>query len=66
MFISRAWRLHSSRATLDTPTGRRQVSFYGRTAKEANNKKFAALADHARGALFSDPQRLTVAEYLQR
>src|SRR5918997_417420 len=57
---------YETRATLDTPTGRRQVSFYGRTAKEANNKKFAALADHARGALFSDPQRLTVAEYLQR
>ena len=57
---------YETRATLDTPTGRRQVSFYGRTAREANDKKFAALADHARGALFSDPQRLTVAEYLQR
>ena len=57
---------YEARATLDTPTGRRQVSFYGRTAKEANDKKFAALADQARGALFSDPQRLTVSEYLQR
>jgi integrase len=57
---------YETRATLDTPTGRRQVSFYGRTAKEANDKKFAALADQARGALFSDPQRLTVSEYLQR
>jgi len=57
---------YETRATLDTPTGRRQVSFYGRTAKEANDKKFAALADQARGAFFSDPQRLTVSEYLQR
>src|SRR5215210_6939073 len=52
--------------TLDTPTGRRQASFYGRTAKEANDAKFAALADQSKGALFSDPQRLTVSEYLQR
>ena len=57
---------YETRATLDTPTGRRQVSFYGRTAKEANDAKFAALADHSKGALFSDPQRLTVSEYLER
>ena len=57
---------YETRATLDTPTGRRQISFYGRTAKEANDKKFAALADQARGPPFSDPQRLTVSEYLQR
>jgi len=52
--------------TLDTPTGRRQASFYGRTAQEANDAKFAALADQSKGALFSDPQRLTVSEYLER
>ena len=57
---------YETRATLDTPTGRRQVSFYGRTAKEANDAKFAALADHSKGVLFSDPQRLTVSEYLER
>lgn len=57
---------YETRATLDTPTGRRQVSFYGRTAKDANDAKFAALADQAKGVLFSDPQRLTVAEYLRR
>ena len=57
---------YESRATLDTPTGRRRVSFYGATAEEANNAKFKVLADQARGTLFTDPQRLTVSEYLQR
>jgi integrase len=56
---------YETRATLDTPTGRRRVSFYGTTAEEANNKKFQALADQAKGVLFSDPGRLTVGEYLQ-
>ena len=57
---------YETRATLDTPTGRRQVSFYGRTAKEANDAKFVALADQSKGVLFSDPQRLTVSEFLER
>jgi integrase len=57
---------YETRATLDTPTGRRQVSFYGRTAQEANDAKFTALADQSKGALFSDPQRLTVSEFLER
>lgn len=57
---------YETRATLDTPTGRRRITFYGATAKEANDKKFAALADQAKGALLTDPGRLTVAEYLQR
>src|SRR5215218_8784820 len=45
--------------------GRRRVSFYGNTAEEANNKKFQALADQAKGILFSDPARLTVGDNLQ-
>ena len=53
-------------ATLDTPTGRKRVSFYGDTAEEANNKNFQALADQARGVLFTDPGRLTVGEYTYR
>ena len=57
---------YETRATLNTLTGRRRVSFYGATAEEANNKKFQALADQAKGILFSDPGRLTVGEYLQR
>jgi integrase len=56
---------YETRATLNTSTGRRRVSFYGDTAEEANNKKFQALADQAKGILFSDPGRLTVGEYLQ-
>ena len=56
---------YETRATLDTPTGRKRVSFYGATAEEANNKKFQALADQACGVLFSDPGRLMVREYLQ-
>ena len=56
---------YETRAVLDTPTGRRRVSFYGETAEEANNKRFQALADQARGILFSDPGRLTVGEYLK-
>jgi hypothetical protein len=31
---------YETRATLNTLTGRRRVSFYGKTAEEANNKKF--------------------------
>jgi integrase len=56
---------YETRATLNTPTGRRRVSFYGETAEAANNKKFQALADEARGVLFTDPGRLKVGEYLQ-
>ena len=56
---------YETRATLDTPTGRKRVSFYGDTAEEANNKKIQALADQARGVLFTDPGRLTVGDYLQ-
>jgi integrase len=41
------------------------VSFYGITAEEANNKKFQALADQAKGISFSDPGRLTAGDYLQ-
>src|SRR5215204_7500310 len=57
---------YETRVTLNTPTGRRRLSFYGATAEEANNKKFQALADQAKGFLFTDPGRLTVGEYLQR
>src|SRR5215208_6086283 len=56
---------YETRATLNTTMGRRRVSFYGDTADEANNKKFQALADQAKGILFSDPGRLTVGDYLQ-
>src|ERR671911_3032273 len=57
---------YETRAVLDTPTGRRRVSFYGATAREANEKKIAALADQNRGVMFLDPKGLTVAEYLTR
>jgi hypothetical protein len=57
---------YETRATLDTPTGRSRVSFYGKTAEEANNAKFAALVDQTKGVLFSDPQWLTFSEYLGR
>ena len=43
---------YETRAVLDTPTGRRRVSFYGATAREANEKKIAALADQNRGVMF--------------
>ena len=56
---------YETRATLNTPTGRRRVSFYGATAEEANNKKFQALADQARGVLLSDPGKLATGVYLQ-
>jgi hypothetical protein len=45
---------YETSATPNTPMGRRRVSFYGDTAEEANNK-FQALADQAKGILFSDP-----------
>jgi integrase len=56
---------YETRATLNTPTSRRRVSFYGASAEEANNKKVQALAEEAKGILFSDPGRMTVGEYLQ-
>jgi integrase len=56
---------YEARAVLDTPTGRRRVSFYGATAREANDKKIAALADQNRGIMFLDPKGLKVAEYLE-
>ena len=56
---------YEARVVLDTPTGRRRVSFYGATAKEANDKKIAALADQNRGIMFLDPKGLKVAEYLE-
>jgi integrase len=56
---------YETRAVLDTPAGRKRVSFYGATAKEANEKKIAALADQNRGVMFADPKGLKVAEYLQ-
>ena len=55
---------YETRAVLRTPTGRRRVSFYGATAKEANTKRTAALADQDRGVLFSDPKGIRVGEYL--
>ncbi len=57
---------YETRAVLDTPTGRKRVSFYGRTAKEANGQKIEAMANQNRGILFSDPKGLKVAEYLGR
>ena len=56
---------YEARAVLNTPTGRRRVSFYGTTAREANDKKIAALADQNRGIMFLDPKGLKVAEYLE-
>jgi integrase len=57
---------YEARAVLNTPTGRRRVSFYGKTAKEANDQKIEGLANQNRGILFSDPKGLTAAEYLER
>jgi Phage integrase, N-terminal SAM-like domain len=64
---SPAW-LHKSgryeaRAALNT-TGRRRVSFYGATAKEAEDQRLQVLADQAKGIIYSDPGKLSVADYL--
>ncbi len=56
--------LYEARATLNTTTGRRRVSFYGATAKEAEEARLQALADQAKGIIHSDPGKLTVADYL--
>jgi integrase len=40
------------------------VSFYGATAKEAEDERLQALADQAKGIIFADPSQLTVADYL--
>jgi integrase-like protein len=55
---------YEARATLNTTTGRRRVSFYGATAKEAEDERLQALADQAKGIIFSDPGQLTVGDYL--
>ncbi len=55
---------YEARATLNTTTGRRRVSFYGATAKEAEDLRIQALADEAKGIIFSDPGQLTVSDYL--
>jgi hypothetical protein len=54
---------YEARATLDAITGRRWVSFYGTTAKEAEDERLQALADQAKGVIYSDPGQLTVADY---
>jgi integrase len=46
---------YEARATLNTTTGRRRVSFYGATAKDTENERLQALADQAKGIIFSDP-----------
>jgi hypothetical protein len=53
---------YETRVTLNIPAGCRRLSLYVAPAEEANNKKFQALADQAKGILFSDPGRLTVDE----
>jgi hypothetical protein len=55
---------YETRAVLDTATGRRRVSFYGATAKEANERKIEAFANQNKGIVFSDPKGLKVAQYL--
>ncbi len=52
---------YEARATLNTTTGRRRVSFYGTTAREAEEERLKALADQAKGVIYSDPGQLTVA-----
>ena len=49
---------YEARATLNTTTGRRRVSFYGTTAKEAEDERLKALAEQAKGIIFSDPGQL--------
>ncbi len=56
---------YEARAVLDTTTGRRRVSFYGKTAKEANDQKIEAIANQNKGVLFTDPKGLKVGEYLE-
>ena len=46
---------YETRAVLDTPTEHRRVSFYGKTAKEANDRKTEALANQNKGILFRTP-----------
>ena len=44
---------YETRVTLNIPAGCRRLSLYVAPAEEANNKKFQALADQAKGILFS-------------
>jgi integrase len=51
---------------MGSPTDRKRVSFYGKTAKEANDQKIEALTNQSKGFLFADPKGLKVDEYFER
>lgn len=51
---------YETRAVLDAAMGRRRVSFYGKTGKEAIDKKIETLANQKKGILFLDPKGLSI------
>jgi integrase len=54
-----------ARYTVETPTGKKRKTVYGKTRKEAAEKLTKAMADRDSGLVF-DADNQTVDEYLQR
>jgi integrase len=57
--------LYMARYTVQTPTGPKRKTLYGKTRREVDEKLTAAKADWDRGLLF-DADSLTVGRYLER
>src|ERR687894_3219397 len=57
--------LYMARYTVQTPTGPKRKTIYGKTRREVDEKLTAAKADRDRGLLF-DADSLTVGRYLER
>jgi integrase len=57
--------LYMARYTVQTPTGPKRKTLYGKTRREVDEKLTAAKADRDRGLLF-DADSLTVGRYLER
>src|SRR5919202_1122029 len=57
--------LYMARYTVETPTGKKRKTVYGKTREEAHEKLVEALSNRNKGLAF-DADNLKVGEYLER
>jgi integrase len=57
--------LFMARYTVETPTGKKRKTVYGKTREEAHEKLIEALSNRNKGLVF-DADNMKVSEYLQR
>jgi integrase len=57
--------LYMARYTVETPTGKKRKTVYGKTREEAHEKLIEALSNRNRGLVF-DANNMKVSEYLER